>query len=806
MQKLIWENSKGERLDLTSAPYGITEWEGFSGIDLNVQTQKVPFQDGSVFIDALYEDRTIAVTLAIYDGNNLETRYRLRRELISALNPKAGEGYLIYKNDYIEKRIKAIANNPIFETHNSDMVGTPKASLSWTCCDPYWEDVEETTVKFMGTSKQQIEYDGDVETGLNLEYGGYSAKIGIENLNESKEISVDGVGSYKKIDISTQAGKKTVYASELTKEEKYKGLMANWCCKVNNCLIFGQIGDSEVTKTTLQIINKTTNKQSIIKKDLLLSYFGFGGMIILQAVLYSSYTHKYYIQFTDAEYNIFIYEYDEDFTNETLKNDAICYFDIGEYQFRKDFSAPTNPSYIFKNGDWEVCTDKSIGFFDDLGYAKLDSSGDFFVGEDLETMTQVAGVHYIGDVSLFFRFGEYIVVGYVGSNYKFVKNGEVVAVPIDVGAYMNSGVTTTDNCYLSIYDYRNSKRVNFRILDKDFNIVKQGGTENASWEILCVDDDVIYWREHYYQLSQTKDFFIIQDINKPQFYFIDKHEGLYLGYAESLKESTGQFFVSNDLKEWEFLFNQNCTLLEQNIGIYNNGVSNTGFEIVNFRPVPLNFSSITGTPNRIRIQNNYIYVCTTDGIFRSSDKNIWTQIYSGNALDISDNGIDVIIVTDSGVTTNGSSTVIPENIVKVEYSKFYNLYLVQGETNFYVWDLTTFTQILDITGTIVDLKYDEGQSLWWLLTTDNCYTYYQDLLSDIEITEGSLLSLSYDGVLVIGLSVQEVKYIRGVNLISNLDSVSDMSLSLKTGTNIISFSGGDKDVLFLKYRKKYIGV
>ena len=805
MQKLIWENSKGERLDLTSAPYGITEWEGFSGIELNVQTQKVPFQDGSVFIDALYEDRTIAVTLAIYDGNNLETRYRLRRALISALNPKAGEGYLIYKNDFIEKRIKAVANNPIFETHNSDMVGTPKASLSWTCCDPYWEDVEETTVKFRGTSKQQIDYDGDVETGLNLEYGGYSAKIGIENLNESKEISISGVGSYKKIDISTQAGKKTVYASELTKEEKYKGLMANWCCKENNCLFFGQTGDSKITYSFIQIINKGTNEQSIIRKNININSMTYNYIFAGKDVFYSTFTNKYYIVFWDENYNNYVYEYSEDFKTENLIADGTFYFDIGEYQFRHKIDSTIQPTYIFKNGDWEVCTDIGIRYFDDLGYAKIDSTGQLWIGEDLDTMTQVAGATDVSSY-LFIRFGDYIIAG-MPQSYKFIKNGVVVASPLEAGDWVDTSANVSDNSYLSVYEIRNSKQTNLRILDKDFNIVRQSNGDGYwTYEILCVDNDTIYFRETYYQLSQTEDFFIVQNINKPQFYFIDKHEGLYLGYAETLKESTGQFFVSNDLKEWEFLFNQNCTLLEQNIGIYNNGVSNTGFEIVNFRPVPLNFSSITGTPNRIRIQNNYIYICTTDGIFRSSDKNTWTQIYSGNALDISDNGINIIIVTDSGVTINGSSTVIPENIVKVEYSKFYNLYLVQGETNFYTWDLTTFTQILDITGTIVDLKYDEEQSLWWLLTTENCYTYYQDLLSDIEITEGSLLSLSYDGVLVIGLSVQEVKYIRGVNLISNLDSVSDMSLSLKTGTNIISFSGGDKDVLFLKYRKKYIGV
>ena len=103
MQKLIWTNSDGDSIDLTSGNYGITNWEGFSNTPLNIQSQQVPFQDGGVFIDALLEQRELSVTLAMQDNGNLEDRYRMRRELIHALNPKLGEGYLIYKNDFTQK-------------------------------------------------------------------------------------------------------------------------------------------------------------------------------------------------------------------------------------------------------------------------------------------------------------------------------------------------------------------------------------------------------------------------------------------------------------------------------------------------------------------------------------------------------------------------------------------------------------------------------------------------------------------------------------------------------------------------------
>ena len=168
MQKLVWQNAKGEELDLTGGNYGITEWEGFSNTSLNIQSQQVPFQDGGVFLDALIEQRELTVTLAIQDNNNLSLRYQQRRELISALNPKLGEGYLIYTNDYISKRIKCIPQIPIFETHNSDTVGTPKASLSWTACSPYWEDLEETVVE-IDTEPTLIQNEGDVPVGFEIE-------------------------------------------------------------------------------------------------------------------------------------------------------------------------------------------------------------------------------------------------------------------------------------------------------------------------------------------------------------------------------------------------------------------------------------------------------------------------------------------------------------------------------------------------------------------------------------------------------------------------------------------------------------
>ena len=138
MQKLRFVNANGVELDLTSGYYGITKWDGFSNANLNLQTQQVPYQDGSVFIDGLLNNRELSVTLCINDNNDLAKRYELRNELIIILNPKLGEGYLYYKNDFLERRIKVIPQLPVIPNKNSNESGTVKASLRWTACGVYW--------------------------------------------------------------------------------------------------------------------------------------------------------------------------------------------------------------------------------------------------------------------------------------------------------------------------------------------------------------------------------------------------------------------------------------------------------------------------------------------------------------------------------------------------------------------------------------------------------------------------------------------------------------------------------------------
>ena len=65
MQKLRFVNGNGVEIDLTSGNYGVIEWSGFSSADLNIQSQQVPFQDGAVFLDALYNSINSHLTIVL---------------------------------------------------------------------------------------------------------------------------------------------------------------------------------------------------------------------------------------------------------------------------------------------------------------------------------------------------------------------------------------------------------------------------------------------------------------------------------------------------------------------------------------------------------------------------------------------------------------------------------------------------------------------------------------------------------------------------------------------------------------------
>lgn len=243
MQKLKFINGNGVEVDLTDkVNYGIIEWDGFSADGLNIQSQQVPFQDGGVFLDALMEQRELSVTVAMNAKGDLDKRYRLRRELISVLNPKLGEGVLIYTDNYLSKQIHVIPQIPLFDTNNSNDSGSPKVSCSFTACNPYWEDLEESFDNINQGGSLIINNNGDIDIGIKVNLINVdSEKPILRNQTTGKYIELDENninGTYK---INTEVGKKSVNKYNLEYLYNNGGLIKDVCTNGADILYSGSL-------------------------------------------------------------------------------------------------------------------------------------------------------------------------------------------------------------------------------------------------------------------------------------------------------------------------------------------------------------------------------------------------------------------------------------------------------------------------------------------------------------------------------------------------------------------------------------
>ena len=233
MQKLRFINGNGVEIDLTDkVNFGIIDWQGFSADGLNIQSQQVPFQDGGVFLDALMEQRELSVTVAINAKGDLDKRYQLRRQLIYVLNPKLGEGVLIYTDNYLSKQIHVIPQIPLFDTNNSNDSGTPKVSCSFTACNPYWEDLEETVVSFKLGETTIIENKGDISAQMKIELFGNAVNPKIQNITTKKEIAYNNQLQAPLL-INTEIGSKGVLEEELFFNIKTCAINFTDCIYVN---------------------------------------------------------------------------------------------------------------------------------------------------------------------------------------------------------------------------------------------------------------------------------------------------------------------------------------------------------------------------------------------------------------------------------------------------------------------------------------------------------------------------------------------------------------------------------------------
>ena len=216
MEKITFINGNGESMSFGyGCEIGITDINGLTESGLDIQGQTVPMYDGQVFIDALIQPRNITAVLSLCDNNNLITRENRRRSVSKLLNPKFGEGTLIYECDLGSRKIGAIPQLPIFKHINSNSTETSKMTISFTCPSPYWEDMEESVVELKNGDIISINNDGDSDLPIKIEFSGTKCNNPqIKNISSEKYIKYnDTCGDFygNKILINTEQGKKNAY-------------------------------------------------------------------------------------------------------------------------------------------------------------------------------------------------------------------------------------------------------------------------------------------------------------------------------------------------------------------------------------------------------------------------------------------------------------------------------------------------------------------------------------------------------------------------------------------------------------------
>ena len=796
MQKLIWKNGNGKEIELTKEPYGITEWDGFSSTELNVQTQQVPFNDGAVFIDALLEQRSLSVTLAMNDKNILEDRYRLRRELIASMNPKLGEGYLIYENDFLKKQIKCLPYIPTFENHNSNTKGTPKVQLSWNACEPYWEDIEEEQVFISQGEIVEIENKGDVPCAIVAEvYPSNSENTSILNQTTGKKIQLKNTLTGE-TEINTNNGKKTI----VEKKQGYKmycGDLVEYSGKFGDRYIFGTVASKDL-KNFYQYpksvndygLKTTVFKNMVISQDGYYTYdlitwgkcnlqhggdlvsgnglviFGddvIGGSDILSistdGINYTEYTLQYGVQFIPE---VFENAYFFAIFNNTLKKsvDALNWTDanlqnvygVPSYCNGKYYCFTNNGKYESEDATtWVASSVQYIPtlYVPTLGlyFANKTSYSDIVTSKDLQTWND----------SL---VGEFTLKAYSEeSGYIFANSHST-----DHFARTRDGITWEIVQDADLFAYAPTKDMYFTSLGltKDFihfTETELGGNIST--------DTIIYFEKTktYFNYASNKVYKSTDAIHREEVLSLSKTGFLICGENEVLVITGGTTYRTEDGNTWEEFENPfgDIVYLQHGINCF-------------YLPKAKVYSLVEVIKN----EKTKIYWSTDGKVFTKSQE----EFNVGGTFAYN-------TITDELIIANSSTT------AKTKDGKTYTVYTLEEGESPYNTDFVLFVEELGIY-----MATGYGGELW--ISSDAIH-WQHNLNFGNDITSAII---GKDGeVLFAGNGLFSFVVTNGENIIDRLTPDSDMTLSLEVGKNdfILSLTGGNATAR-IAYKQRYIGV
>jgi len=203
-KKLTYVNSLGEEFESTnSAPFLLQKFDASGNV--NIYSTKGMNQDGTTYLGNTLDKGDISLEIAVI-ANTEEELIKYKDIIYKVFNPKLDEGWLIYKDNVKERKIKCEVNKLPYFTVISNIAN--KCLINLTANDPYWKELQEIKndiALWLGDFEFPLEI---LETGIEL---GHRAPSLIVNVNTREFIKINKVmQAGETITITTDFGSKKV--------------------------------------------------------------------------------------------------------------------------------------------------------------------------------------------------------------------------------------------------------------------------------------------------------------------------------------------------------------------------------------------------------------------------------------------------------------------------------------------------------------------------------------------------------------------------------------------------------------------
>lgn len=212
MDSITITNQKRKSITLgRQAPYFLETIDGVGSVDVSMQSQKAPYQDGSTYIDNILENRALSIEGMIITKGDPDALLAARRRIQRVLNPKTGEVTITYQQGNQAKEIKGIAEStPVFPGGQGNKgLYYQKYLLHLLCHQPFWLDsyteskeiitwlggltfpwILPTRFAMKGPPIINIVNKGDVQTPVRIEFKGPATNPKISNRTTGEYIQV----------------------------------------------------------------------------------------------------------------------------------------------------------------------------------------------------------------------------------------------------------------------------------------------------------------------------------------------------------------------------------------------------------------------------------------------------------------------------------------------------------------------------------------------------------------------------------------------------------------------------------------